>query len=360
MNYNIKPKDLSRQERGLPQTISQLIQKYKLDAIWENIEKIVQEVIEQNSGYVMKRDGIMYIADSNMLEEANTVLRIGKNFLDLSKNGIDGNYETIISLDGIINANFIQTGQLNANRIKGGTLTLGGENNVSGKFQILDGQGEGILEASKDGFLLQNGTKLIGSNGILSQFQFGESEWKLVGYLNETYPVMRNSYQFVNIPIYIPDNFEIQEAKVVLRHAPVKWDDNIGAKNIWGYSRNIKLYQQDEQDSFYKEYPIFPSEDYSDVEILTNEIEGAFGESGFTAQVANASIHKSEIKVSNDIKDYIKTGFSLLQIRTGNDIPTIGLDVEYDSDGFNAGYQSNVFKQTGVIQAFITITGFIK
>ena len=125
MEFSIKPTKTSRQDGMLPQTIEQLIKKYKLDSMWENIQKIVEEIIEQNSGYVVKKDGIMYIADTNVLEEAKTVLRIGKNALDISNNGINGEYQTIISLNGIINADFITAGTLSANRIKGGTLKLG-------------------------------------------------------------------------------------------------------------------------------------------------------------------------------------------------------------------------------------------
>ena len=52
MDFDIKPQKTSRQDSMMPQTIEQLIKKYKLDSMWENIQKIVEEVIEQNSGYV--------------------------------------------------------------------------------------------------------------------------------------------------------------------------------------------------------------------------------------------------------------------------------------------------------------------
>ncbi len=304
MNFNVKPKNLARQEKGLPQTISQLIQKYKLDALWDNIQKLVNEVLQH--------------------------------------------------------ADFIRAGEISADRIKGGTLKLGGENNISGKLEIVDEQGNGVLNAGKDGLELQNGTKIIGANGILSQFQFGEYDWKEVGYYNETYPLQRNTYKFINVPIYIPSNFEVTEARVILKHAPIKWGDNIGNKSVWGYCRNVKLYKQSEQDSFYKEYPIFPSEDYSDEEVLTTEIIGAFGSDGFTAQSANQSTHQSEVITSTDIKNSLQSGFTLLQVRTGNDIPTYNLDVNYVDGGLTNGYQTSVYQQTGAMKVLVNIVGFIK
>ena len=174
MEFSIKPTKTSRQDGMLPQTIEQLIKKYKLDSMWENIQKIVEEIIEQNSGYVVKKDGIMYIADTNVLEEAKTVLRIGKNALDISNNGINGEYQTIISLNGIINADFITAGTLSANRIKGGTLKLGGENNTNGSLQVLSANGEEVVNIGKEGIELHDGTTIIGNGGVLSNLSFSE------------------------------------------------------------------------------------------------------------------------------------------------------------------------------------------
>lgn len=182
MEFSIKPTKTSRQDGMLPQTIEQLIKKYKLDSMWENIQKIVKEIIEQNSGYVVKKDSIMYIADTNVLEEAKTVLRIGKNALDISNNGINGEYQTIISLNGIINADFITAGTLSANRIKGGTLKLGGENNTNGSLQVLSANGEEVVNIGKEGIELHDGTTIIGNGGVLSNLSFSSMDWKEIGY----------------------------------------------------------------------------------------------------------------------------------------------------------------------------------
>lgn len=50
MEYNIKPTKPPRQEGGFPQTIPQLIQKYKLDSMWEEITKTVKDIIQQELG----------------------------------------------------------------------------------------------------------------------------------------------------------------------------------------------------------------------------------------------------------------------------------------------------------------------
>ena len=152
------------------------------------------------------------------------------------------------------------------------------------------------------------------------------------------------------------------EAREILKHAPIKWEDNIGNKSVWGYCRNVKLFKQGEQDSFYKEYPIFPSEDYSNEEVVTSEIVGAFGSNGFTANSANNAMHQSEFVTSSNIMGSLNNGFTLLQVRTGNSIPSFNLDAEYvDEDtGLINGYQTNVYEQTGVMKVFVSIVGFIK
>ena len=62
-----------------------------------------------------------------------------------------------------INASYIQTGTLSANRIQGGTLTLGGSNNVNGQLSIQDSYGTVIGTWNKDGVNINSGSINIGN-----------------------------------------------------------------------------------------------------------------------------------------------------------------------------------------------------
>ena len=64
-------------------------------------------------------------------------------------------------MDGKIVANKITTGTMYADRIKGGTLTLGGENNSYGKLIIKDGSGKNVGFWNKDGITSTNGTRKV-------------------------------------------------------------------------------------------------------------------------------------------------------------------------------------------------------
>lgn len=97
-----------------------------------------------NGGYVVisVEDGEtqeILIMDTPDKETAVNVWRWNMGGLGHSHSGYNGPFDDIaITQDGQINANMITVGTMLANRIKGGTLELGGENNESGIIVIYD------------------------------------------------------------------------------------------------------------------------------------------------------------------------------------------------------------------------------
>ena len=91
---------------------------------------------------------------------ATRVLRINDKGIGLSTTGYEGPYVTAITADGI-NASSIVTGILDASRvtiqhltatmIQGGKLTLGGDGNAAGIFELKNDQGIVIGKMDKDG-----------------------------------------------------------------------------------------------------------------------------------------------------------------------------------------------------------------
>ena len=67
-----------------------------------------------------------------------------------------------------INATYIKTGELSANRIKGGTLTLGGNNNVNGAIDIKNATGSSIGAWNKDGLTMNSGSINLANNFIVN------------------------------------------------------------------------------------------------------------------------------------------------------------------------------------------------
>ena len=119
------------------------------------------------------------IMDTEDIATAVKVWRWNSGGLGYSSNGYAGPYTTAITQNGAIVADFITTGKLNADRIYGGTLTLGGNGNVNGKLEILDASGNIIGEWNSTVFNVNtsgaNGTlRLDGDGGHLSKAIIGE------------------------------------------------------------------------------------------------------------------------------------------------------------------------------------------
>ena len=97
--------------------------------------------------------------DNEDINQALNVIRINKNGIGFSSTGYNGPYRTAWTIDGNFVADFITTGTMSANRIKGGVLSLGGVDNGSGVFELRDANNLLIARLDKDGF------KSYGSDG---------------------------------------------------------------------------------------------------------------------------------------------------------------------------------------------------
>ena len=97
--------------------------------------------------------------DNEDINLALNVIRINKNGIGFSSTGYNGPYRTAWTIDGNFVADFITTGTMSANRIKGGVLSLGGLDNGSGVFELRDANNLLIARLDKDGF------KSYGSDG---------------------------------------------------------------------------------------------------------------------------------------------------------------------------------------------------
>lgn len=116
-----------------------------------------------NGGYVIfhkNANGQPYeilIMDTPDIATAVNVWRWNMNGWGYSKTGYDGPYNMAATIDGGFVADFITAGTMLANRIKGGTLTLGGENNGNGSMKILDADGNEVGSWDKDGIVASSG-----------------------------------------------------------------------------------------------------------------------------------------------------------------------------------------------------------
>ena len=130
----------------------------------EAIANATSLITGHSGGYVVLNPEEMpqeiLIMDAPTMDAAVKVWRWNSGGLGFSRNGINGPYETAITQNGEIVADFITTGQLSAELIKGGTLRLGSNLNQNGLLEVYDAAN--TLIATLD----NNGLKMYGADGF--------------------------------------------------------------------------------------------------------------------------------------------------------------------------------------------------
>ena len=131
------------------------------------------------------------IMDTPSIETAQKVWRWNQGGLGYSKSGYDGPYETAITQDGAIVADFITAGTMLANIIKGGTLTMGGLNNGNGVVSVVNAAGQEVVRLDSDGAKINNGALDIAG---VSDVTFAIRTASANGYVSEVAPLGVTSY----------------------------------------------------------------------------------------------------------------------------------------------------------------------
>ena len=138
-------------------------------------ENAGQLIRNATNGYVTVRahEGCtqeILITDTSDYRTAQKVWRWNVNGLGYSSNGYNGDYGLAMTMDGAIVANKVTTGTMFADRIRGGSLVLGGSNNADGVFHLKNQNGTIICQMDKNGFYTSStdGYWLRMSNGTIT------------------------------------------------------------------------------------------------------------------------------------------------------------------------------------------------
>lgn len=98
------------------------------------------------------------IMDAPLKSNAKNVIRLNKNGIGFSNDGYSGTYRNAWTIDGNLLADFITTGTMYADRIRGGTLEVGGTAaGKDGVILIKDAKGNTIGKLDKSGITINNG-----------------------------------------------------------------------------------------------------------------------------------------------------------------------------------------------------------
>lgn len=132
--------------KNLSQQITETIKKDTENIVIENNNLLKKELDNATTkinsvlggSHPLIGENEILIVDRLPKEEAVYCIKINSAGIGFSQNGIYGSFNSAWTIDGTLNMQNINVINLTASLIKGGTLKLGGANNLSGTFELYD------------------------------------------------------------------------------------------------------------------------------------------------------------------------------------------------------------------------------
>lgn len=153
-------KTLSEMSDGVMQETTNAVSSLRT---WVNYQS--QLITGGLGGYIAftyNQDGTpaeLLIMDTPDIGSAVNIIRMNQAGIAFSNNGYNGDFVSAWTIDGSFSANFIRTGSMVADMIKGGTLTLGSQDNDSGVLEVYDDANNLVVRADNSGL------RVYGSDG---------------------------------------------------------------------------------------------------------------------------------------------------------------------------------------------------
>lgn len=136
---NIKTDFVSNQSKVINE-INNVVSNVNPESILSKAKEEATEIINHpfnGNIYIDKNTGVLYLMDTNDISTAKNIWKWSLGGLGFSENGVNGPYETAITQDGSIVADFITSGKINTSLIEGyEQLLLQVENNEEDIAQL--------------------------------------------------------------------------------------------------------------------------------------------------------------------------------------------------------------------------------
>lgn len=149
----------------------------------------------------------LYIADDPDPEQATFVWRFNYMGWGASTNGFDGPFEMAATINAGIVADYITAGTMLADRIKGGTLELGGSNNISGQIAVKNSSGFSFATLDNTGLVIRNSSwGTVISNG--SYYLYDYTTGQYCSYDSISYRTVQNK-TYIQLVKYVKEAYTI-------------------------------------------------------------------------------------------------------------------------------------------------------
>lgn len=231
----------------------------------------------------------------------------------------------------------------------GGSTIINGANISTGTINtdnVIIGNDNVLID--EEGIKLSNGAKVVGENGLMNTYLFQSgTKFQAIGYSGGGSTYIPAKKEKLEIELDIPTGLVISSAKIILFHAPVKWDGS-----YWGYARNLKLYKATNMNNrlITGEY----SGDYSNIDGASySEVSNAFESSGYTPSAPTDSTHNTTNITSSEIKSIFQNG-------SGTTVAGLyKLKIE-TSDAINSSWgDADLASRTAFAYAILKIDGYM-
>ncbi|MDE5754302.1 MAG: phage tail protein [Oscillospiraceae bacterium] len=142
--------------------VSYEVPKQKSEILQQAKDNASALITAATHGHVVVEPEEILIMNTDSKDTATEILRLNINGLGYSHSdepggAYNGEYGIAMTMDGAIVADYITSGTMYADRIKGGTLTVGGYNNDNGVINVRNASGEVVC------LFDQNGADILGS-----------------------------------------------------------------------------------------------------------------------------------------------------------------------------------------------------
>ena len=246
-----------------------------------------------------------------------------------------------------------------------GQILLEGTVTANDNFKILN---DGSIVAKNGSFsgniFLEDGGRVLGGDGLLSVLSFknvgydAANGWGIVGFRVKQdaydYDYLGWQYQSTNVPYFIPENFTITEAYLIIEATPI--EGQVGTGTATGTCKQLKVYNIDSlgNSELYFNWGGNASSIESDT-VSGTEVTNCFGSATYTPNVS--SIGDTEQKISNNIGSFLTTGEErVLSIRTNMSKPAWSTD---SYGGVPTNIQRGAVTNTGGVKAHLYVYGYM-
>lgn len=231
-------------------------------------------------------------------------------------------------------------------RFKTGKFTIEGDNCSIDENGVATFKGA-IIDGGE--IRLKNNAVIVGDNGLLTNLQYqsyGQYMGKsLVGFIYDSFTTGEIKKTCLPLIVKIPENFTIVHAYVSIDHSRVNFMNSALNESYIGVAKNIRLYKANNTNTLAIKSDEYATSGYMDYGLLSgNEIIGAFGDNGYTAN--NIYSDSNEVVKSNDIGSSLSTGNNILFIATA------------DSTTSTTSNMKDANSKTGAIQITVDVIGY--